>query len=131
MMNKTMEKIETGKRLSKLREALGYTQKRMAEVLDVSEALYQKMESGRYNISVKTMRKLKGFTSVSIDYLMFGEQKTYEDIWIQLQTVEHSVKMKLLFRLIAYFGTDSSDFFVDRKKEEVFSGFLDEWVEKY
>ena len=130
-MNKTMEKIETGKRLSKLREALGYTQKRMAEVLDVSEALYQKMESGRYNISVKTMRKLKGFTSVSIDYLMFGEQKTYEDIWIQLQTVEHSVKMKLLFRLIAYFGTDSSDFFVDRKKEEVFSGFLDEWVEKY
>lgn len=130
-MEKTIVKRETGRRLRKLREALGYTQERMAEVLDVSVTLYKKMESGSYNISVKTLRKLKGFTSISIDYLMFGEQKAYEDIWMQLQTVDHFTKMKLLFWLIAYFGTDSSDCFADRRQEEEFSGFLDEWVEKY
>ena len=31
----------------------------------------------------------------------------------------------------SYFGTDSSDCFADRRQEEEFSGFLDEWVEKY
>ena len=91
----------------------------------------QKDGKRSYNISVKTLRKLKGFTSISIDYLMFGEQKAYEDIWMQLQTVDHFTKMKLLFRLIVYFGTDSSDCFADRRQEEEFSGFLDEWVEKY
>jgi len=58
-MEKTIVKRETGRRLRKLREALGYTQERMAEVLDVSVTLYKKMESGSYNISVKTLRKLK------------------------------------------------------------------------
>ncbi|MDE7157052.1 MAG: helix-turn-helix transcriptional regulator [Lachnospiraceae bacterium] len=130
-MEKTIVKRETGKRLKKLREALGYTQERMAEVLDVSVTLYKKMESGSYNISVKTLRKLKGFTGTSIDYLMFGEQKPYEDIWMQLQTADHSTKMKLLFRMIAYFGTNSSECFVDKEQEEEYSRFLDEWVKKY
>ncbi len=44
-MEKTIVKRETGRRLRKLREALGYTQERMAEVLDVSVTLYKKMES--------------------------------------------------------------------------------------
>lgn len=130
-MEKTIVKRENGIRLRKLREALGYTQERMAEALDVSVTLYKKMESGSYNISVKTLRKIKGFTGISIDYLMFGEQKVYEEIWMQLQSAEHFTKLKLMFRLIAYFGTDSSDCFVDRKQEERFSRFLDEWVEKY
>lgn len=38
-MEKTIVKRETGRRLRKLREALGYTQERMAEVLDVSNSV--------------------------------------------------------------------------------------------
>lgn len=50
-------KVDTGKRLKKLRESLGYTQEKMAEVLEVSVTLYKKMENGSYNISVKSLRR--------------------------------------------------------------------------
>ena len=70
-------KVDTGKRLKKLRESLGYTQEKMAEVLEVSVTLYKKMEKGSYNISVKTLRRLKEKFNVSIDYIMFGEQISF------------------------------------------------------
>ena len=50
-MDTTIVKKETGNRLKKLREGLGYTQEKFAELMDVSVTLYKKMESGSYNIS--------------------------------------------------------------------------------
>ncbi len=128
-MERTMAKWETGKRLRKLREALGYTKEEMAELLDVSVTLYKKMENGSYNISVRTMRRLKKVTGVSIDHLMFGEQKTFDDIWTLLQSSDNEIKMKLLLRLIVYFGIDSRECYIERKCEEKYSMILDEWVQ--
>ncbi len=99
-MERTVAKWETGKRLRKLREALGYTQEEMAELLEVSLTLYKKMENGNYNISIRTMRRLKKVTGASIDHLMFGERKSFDDIWRLMQNSDNIVKMKLLLRLI-------------------------------
>ncbi len=127
-MERTIAKWETGKRLRKLREALEYTQEEMAELLEISVTLYKKMENGNYNISIRTMRRLKKVTGVSIDHLMFGDRKSFDEIWRLLQDSNNEVKMKLLLRLIVYFGNDSRECFVEQKSEENYSKMLDEWV---
>lgn len=53
------EKIASGNRLKMLREQLGYTQEQFAEKLDISVSTVKKMETGEYNISLDTQRKIK------------------------------------------------------------------------
>ncbi len=96
--------------------------------MDVSVTLYKKMESGSYNISIKNLRRLKELTGVSIDYIMFGEQKEFEEIWMSLESSDNLTKMKMLLRLVAYFGVDSRECFSERKKEEEYIAFLEEWI---
>lgn len=127
-MDTTIVKKETGKRLKKLRERLGHTQEQFAELLDISVTLYKKMESGSYNISVKNLRRLKELTGISIDYIMFGEQEEFEEIWMSLESSDNLTKMKMLLRLVAYFGVDSRECFSERKKEEEYIAFLEEWM---
>lgn len=127
-MDTTIVKKETGKRLKKLRERLGHTQEQFAELLDISVTLYKKMESGSYNISVKNLRRLKELTGISIDYIMFGEQEEFEEIWMSLENSDNLTKMKMLLRLVAYFGVDSRECFSERKKEEEYIAFLEEWM---
>lgn len=99
------EKSETGRRLSILREQLGYTQEQFAEKLDVSVSTIKKMENGEYNISVDTQRKLKKtFGDISIDYLLFGDQKGINDLWTQIMVLDQWEKFIILQRLLAYFG---------------------------
>lgn len=129
-MDTAIAKKETGNRLKKLREGMGYTQERFAELLDISVTLYKKMESGSYNISIKNLRRLKEITGVSVDYLMFGEQKEFEEIWMSLQSSDNLTKMKMLLRLVAYFGMDSRECFVERKREEEYIAFMEEWMKR-
>ncbi len=129
-MDTTIMKKETGKRLKKLRERLGHTQEQFAELLDISVTLYKKMESGSYNISVKNLRRLKELTGISIDYIMFGEQEEFEEIWMSLENSDNLTKMKMLLRLVAYFGVDSRECFSERKKEEEYIAFLEEWMKR-
>lgn len=101
------EKIESGHRLRILREQLGYTQEQFAEKLDVSVSTIKKMETGEYNISVDTQRKLKKtFGDVSIEYLLFGEQKGVNDLWTQIMVLDQWDKFIILQRLLALFGLD-------------------------
>lgn len=64
------EKIASGNRLKMLREQLGYTQEQFAEKLDISVSTVKKMETGEYNISLDTQRKIK--KTFDNDYLKVG-----------------------------------------------------------
>ena len=122
-------KVDTGKRLKKLRESLGYTHEKMAEVLEVSVTLYKKMEKGSYNISVKTLRRLKEKFNVSIDYIMFGEQISFNHIWMLMQSSQNSVKLKLLLRLLAYFQKDCRECFVEKSRMKcIWNILLKYWI---
>lgn len=46
-------------KLKELRHALGFTQEEMADFLNVSLSLYQKMEIGNKNISISTLKTIK------------------------------------------------------------------------
>ncbi len=101
------EKIASGNRLKMLREQLGYTQEQFAEKLDISVSTVKKMETGEYNISLDTQRKIKNtFNNVSMEYLLFGEQKGINDLWAQILVLDEWEKLVIFHRLFAHFGLD-------------------------
>lgn len=101
------EKIASGNRLKMLREQLGYTQEQFAEKLDISVSTVKKMETGEYNISLDTQRKIKKtFDNVSMEYLLFGERKGINELWAQILALDEWEKLIIFQRLFAYFGFD-------------------------
>lgn len=104
-MAASKEKIASGNRLKKFREQLGYTQEQFAEKLDISVSTVKKMESGEYNISLDTQRKLKKtFHNVSIEFLLFGEQENVNTLWTQILSLEEWERLIIFQKLLAYFG---------------------------
>ena len=62
----------TGKRIKELRKSFGYTQEKLAEMMDLTTAHVRSMENGHRGISVENLIKLKQIFCVSIDYLLTG-----------------------------------------------------------
>lgn len=128
-MDVTLAKKETGKRLKEVREGLELTQEAFAERLEISVTLYKKMENGSYNISVKTLRKLKEVAGISVDHIMFGEGQKYEDIWLLLQNSENKTKLKMLLRLLIYFGYDIEECYREQEDEKQYSELIDKLID--
>ncbi len=62
-------------RLKPLRKASGKTQKEMADLLDVTERHYQKIEYGQINVSATTLMTLADCFHVTTDYLLGRESE--------------------------------------------------------
>ena len=62
-------------RLKPLRKGKGKTQKEMAELLQVTERHYQKIEYGHINISATTLLTLADYFGVTADYLLGREEQ--------------------------------------------------------
>ena len=124
------EKIEAGHRLRIFREQLGYTQEHFAEKLDVSVSTIKKMETGEYNISVDTQRKLKKtFGDISIEYLLFGDHRGVNDLWTQIMVLDQWDKFIILQRLLATFGLNDkvlANKEIDENKMRRFVQYLQE-----
>lgn len=56
--------------LRKCRTALGYTQKQLADKLEITERQYQRIESGEQDGTIKLWEKIKVLLAQSIDYLI-------------------------------------------------------------
>lgn len=67
-------------RIKKRRELLGYTQETLAEKLDISYSHYSKFENGFVFISLEVLIKLSEILNLSLDEIVFGENKlTYNN----------------------------------------------------
>lgn len=66
-MSTTKEKL--GKKVQKLRKALGYTQEELAEKLHISRTHMGHIEQGRKSPSLKLMEKLARVLKVSLSEL--------------------------------------------------------------
>lgn len=71
-MQKELFHEGTDTRIKELRKSFGYTQDKLAELLDITTAHVRSMESGRRGISVELLIKMKKLFNVSIDYLLTG-----------------------------------------------------------
>lgn len=67
-------------RIRKAREEQGYTREKFAEKLDVSVSYLAELERGRTGISVKMLTKICNLLGLSADYVLFGENRTSDDL---------------------------------------------------
>ena len=75
-------------RLKELREAKQLFQSDMAKFLGISTPAYSYYESGKRNMTDKTVQKLAGFFGVSTDYLLGAENKNNKRLLPVLGTVK-------------------------------------------
>lgn len=97
------ERTERAARVKHVRETLGLTQEVFAERLGVQFNTYKMVESGTNNLSLDMMIRLKETFGISVDYLLFGEAKTLDDVWFLVKNCEEYEKMKIMWRLLQYF----------------------------
>ena len=65
--------LETGRRIQKLRKAMGLTQEQLAERLNVSTVHLAKIETGKRGCSLDILIDFATFFNVSLDYLVLGK----------------------------------------------------------
>ena len=67
-------------RIRKAREEMGYTREKFAEKLDVSVSYLAELERGKTGISVKMLVKVCNVLGLSSDYILFGEERSEDDL---------------------------------------------------
>ena len=67
-------------RIRKAREDMGYTIEKFAEKLDVSVSYLAELERGRTGISVKMLIKVCNVLGLSADYVLFGKERTEDEL---------------------------------------------------
>ena len=67
-------------RIRKAREEMGYTREKFAEKLDVSVSYLAELERGRTGISVKMLIKVCNVLGLSADYVLFGTERTEDEM---------------------------------------------------
>lgn len=65
-----------GERIRKLRIQSGYTQEKLAELLNIDRSLLSHIEAGKRGCSVDLLLQLSDFFDVSLDLLVLGKEKT-------------------------------------------------------
>ncbi len=103
METSSAERHALGNRICEARKQLGYTQEKFAEIFGISLTAYKKWENAEHQISLDGLRILHKKFHISIDYLLFGEKKTFERVWEDVQNSSEEDKMRLVMQLIIYF----------------------------
>lgn len=127
-MNDLWSKKAVAERLKQIRKSLGLTQEKMAELLEVSIQTYKNMESGRGNISIATLRKMKEKISFSTDYLLFGESDGWIEVWNKVLALKERERL-LLFLKIFCTSADRNETAILRDNEEKYLTILEQLTE--
>jgi transcriptional regulator with XRE-family HTH domain len=76
-----MKEINIAKNISDLRKKKGITQEQLAEALNISPQAVSKWERNTSQPDTQTLPLIANYFHVSIDYLFYGENDTYDDIY--------------------------------------------------
>lgn len=68
----TFDVLETGNRIRRSRQALGYTQNRLASLVCIDRVQLARIESGKRRPSIETIVMLAEALHVSADHLLTG-----------------------------------------------------------
>lgn len=88
---------ECGKRIAKLRIQHGYTQERLADVLNIDRSFLSKVEAGKKGFSIDLLVQLSALFDVSLDYLIVGRIRKTEEPELK-QKVEELISHLTAFR---------------------------------
>lgn len=96
------EKKDTADRMRAIRNQMGYTQEKFAEILDVAYPTYKKIERAESGVTVNQLRLMKEQLDISVDYLLFGEGNDFDEAWIMVKNLSENDKLRMFLRLHAY-----------------------------
>ena len=88
--------VQIGRRIRKRREDLGLTREQLAEQCDLSLNFFAEIETGRNNMSVKSLYKVATALNLSADFILFGEEHTANKTKIENMLSKLSQKDKEL-----------------------------------
>lgn len=71
-----LENREIGLRIRKVREALGFSQMKLAEAVDVSFQQIQKYESGANKVSIEKLKKISKAMNAPLTYFIGIDKET-------------------------------------------------------
>ncbi len=97
------ERMQSAFRLRQIRENADLTQEQFSEVLGISLSAYKKVESGENQVSLSSLRNLYKKMSVSVDFVLFGENQKLSGVWESVLNCSETDKMFLLLKLLVYF----------------------------
>ena len=72
MVNNSIDLVEMGKRIKKLREKANKTQKYFADMLYISPSYLALIERGKRTVTLDVLAQIAKVCDVSTDYLLFG-----------------------------------------------------------
>lgn len=77
-MNKNDLYKDIGKRIHECRKKMGFTQERLAEIMDVTPQMISTAENGTKGIRPENIIKFSNALNVSCDYLLTGRSNNYD-----------------------------------------------------
>lgn len=91
-----MKEISISKNIAKLRKKKGITQEQLALALNISTQAVSKWETNTTQPDTQTLPLIADYFEVSIDYLFYGEEYAYNDIYNKVwdKVAEHAQKSK-------------------------------------
>lgn len=81
------DQVAFGGRLKKIREAMGLSQERMAEKLNISKVHYGNMERGKTCCSIDLLVEMSCLYKVSTDYLLKGAVGNHNEDVAKLESI--------------------------------------------
>lgn len=78
-MDSSIQRVEMGMRIWKLRKERRLTRDVLSEKADISPKFLYEIEAGKKGMSAETLLKIALALSTSCDYLLYGEEKSVND----------------------------------------------------
>lgn len=99
---KKSSNVEIGSRLRVIRENLGRSQAEFAELLDISDEHYRKLESGSAGLTIEKVRILYEKLNIDPSYLLVGKPAEEFDLEKYLVNCSKEQRDFLLRRCLDY-----------------------------
>ena len=74
---------EVGERLKNLRKEHGFTQRDIADFIDMSQSQIAKVETGERNLKLTKLSKLCGLYGVNEEYILYGEECDQPKVYVK------------------------------------------------
>ena len=94
---------QSGERIRQLRIRNGFTQEKIANVLNINQSYYGRIETGKRGCPVELFIQLSDLFDVSLDYLILGRSGS---VLLKESDVTHlKSEIKKLVKCLEQFGT--------------------------
>lgn len=79
--------LESKRRIRKTREALGLSQAKFAEKVNMSTEAYRRIEVGPVNIPIEILYEIEKKFHISPSYIISGKAENNSDCWVEIESI--------------------------------------------